>query len=129
MLIWLALMFVFSLDVAPIGPVVIAAGSALSFGYLLQGRLGTMVLAEHTVLVRMFPSIFGNFSAICVMGILFKVMQWPGASVMANIGIIGMLICSLALFYTPIQNEFLPVMRKFLIRLAVLVGLSIYVAI
>lgn len=112
-----------------IGVLLIPVCSLVALLYIIQGRFGQFLLSKQPLPVRLYPSFFGNFSGISLIGILFKVMEYPGASLLAKVGVFGMLLCSLALFYPTIQNEFIPVMRKFLFRIAVLISMNLWLSI
>lgn len=129
-LFWVVLVAITFEELFPLGPIFLIVSGVLSIYYLLKGRYDQFTLAHEKVYLRMFPSLFGNFSSIAVFGVFFRSMNYPGSSVMLNVGAIGLVVCGIALFYPPIQNHFLPYLKKFYLRIAVLVvmiaGLTFY---
>ncbi len=123
LLFWAILVAISFEDLFPLGPAFLIVSGVLSIYYLLKGRYDQFALAHEKVYLRMFPSLFGNFSSIAVFGIYFKSMNYPGSSVMLNVGAIGLVVCAIALFYPPIQNHFQPYLKKFYLRIVVLVVL------
>lgn len=129
LLIWTALTIIQKLTSFYIHEVMVIVSSYLSMFYFLQARMAITKLKEKPAALKVYPIILGYSSAILVMGILFKSNHYPGAAVMANVGMAGILLSSLFLFYTPIQDEYLPVMRKLLLRFFLLISLGFLVAI
>ncbi len=125
---WLLTIVVFEFTILPLSPLLIVLSSLLALGFTIQGRFGTIILKDKSTLVRLFPSIFGNSSAVSILGALFMIHHWPGANVMLYIGLIGIGCSTFLLFYTPVQDEFLPVMKKFLFRIFTLVIIAISIS-
>jgi len=128
LLIWTAIIVIQKLTSYRIYEVMVVLSSYLSMFYFLQARLAITKLKDKPILLRIYPIILGYSSAIIIMGILFKSNHYPGASVMSNVGMGGLLTSSLFLFYTPIQDEYLPIMRKLLLRFFLLISLGFLVS-
>lgn len=128
-LIWLLVLALYQYTTLPIGPLVILLSCLLALGVQLQGVVGGKALADRKGFVRIYPKMYGYASATAVLGVMFKVMNYPGSSIMAQVGTVGLLLCTVVLFYRPVQDEFLPVMKKMLLRLLVLLVLLIWIAV
>ncbi len=111
-----------------LGPILNVVSSTLAALYILQARVGMNQLRDKAFLIKAYPYVLGNSSAIIILGVFFKVMSYPGADLMAKVGIIGILISCVFLFYRPVQDEFLPVMKKILLRLFLLIAVGFLVS-
>lgn len=85
-------------------------------------------MRDQVFAVRVFAYFYGIGSAVLTLGILFKLMHFPGAGLISQVGMAGLLAACLAIFYTPIQDAYLPVLKKVLLRLAVLISLGLLVS-
>ena len=111
-----------------IDSVFIVCSILLSAIYTLQPNIAVEKLKDKTTLVRNYPILLGVGSGILIMGILFKLMNYPGRTMSTRIGMVAVFIFCIGLFYTPIQGELLPVMKKILLRLFVLIAIGLYVS-
>ena len=103
---------------------VVVIAVLLAILYLLQGNKAGSIIKNDNSIVKAFPVFFGTSSSVLVLGILFRLMHWPGG-IMSNIGMAGILLSCLFLFYNPVQDEFLPVLKKLLLRIFILICLGL----
>ena len=129
LLVWTALTITQKLTLLHIPEVIVIVSSYLYMFYFLQARMAITKLKDKPAIIKVYPIILGYSSAILIMGILFKANHYPGSAVMANVGMAGILLSSLFLFNNPIQDEFLPIMRKLLLRFFLLISLGFLVSI
>ena len=111
-----------------IDSVFIICSILLSAIYTLQPNIAVEKLKDKPTLVRNYPMLLGVGSGVLIMGIMFKLMNYPSGTISTRIGMLAVLISCLGLFYNPIQDEFLPVMKKILLRLLVLIAIGLYVS-
>lgn len=126
LLVWLlVLLGHFTLGYNLTLPITIISG-VLGAMYLYQGKFAMKLLATQKMLVKVFPYVFGIASSVLVFGVMCKALNYPGASIMLNAGMVALLTSCVMLFYTPVQNEFLPVMKKLLLRILILIAIGFW---
>lgn len=97
----------------------------LALFYWLQGDRAYKLMGDKTWFIRVFALVLGFSSSLVLIGSLAQLRNWPIQPV-TTVGMLGIIGCCLALFYHPIQDEYLPILKKILLRLflLVLVGLT-----
>ena len=128
LLIWAAITLIQKEFSWEIDSVFIICSILLSAIYTLQPNIAVEKLKDKPTLVRNYPMLLGVGSGVLIMGIMFKLMNYPSGTISTRIGMLAVLIYCLGLFYNPIQDEFLPVMKKILLRLLVLIAIGLYVS-
>lgn len=106
-------------------PIMVISG-VLGAMYLYQGKFAMKLLATKKMIVKIFPYVFGIASSVLVFGVMCKALSYSGATIMLNAGMVTLLTSCLMLFYTPVQDEFLPVMKKLLLRILILIGVGFW---
>lgn len=91
--------------------------------YLIQGKRAVQLVRDKSPLVQAFPLLLGLSSSLLVLGVLLRSLGFV-EQFMATAGMVGLLISCLVLFYNPVQDEFLPVLKKVLLRIFLLIAVG-----
>ncbi|MCB0481863.1 MAG: hypothetical protein KDC83_10550 [Flavobacteriales bacterium] len=94
----------------------------LCFFYLLYYKV-LVQKKEDSSLVKVFPKIYGTSLSLLIMGITMKLFGISGIPVSA-LGMVGILVSCVLLFHTPIQDKYLPVLKEFMLRTAIVLVLA-----